>query len=84
MATETPVDETTVNDRYAVTIPAAVRERIGIDPGDCVRWRVTEDGELTVEVVREREGAFDDFEPFDMGATDATDDLDSEFVDHPS
>lgn len=83
MATEEPVDETAVNDRYAVTIPSAVRERLGISPGDRVRWRVTEDDELAVEVIHEREGAFDDFEPFDMGETDAVAEHDTGFVDHP-
>lgn len=83
MATDGPVDETAVNDRYAVTIPSSVRERLDIGPGDRVRWRVTEDDELSVEVLQEREGAFDDFEPFDMGETDAAADHDTEFVDHP-
>jgi AbrB family looped-hinge helix DNA binding protein len=82
MATERPVDETAVSDRYAVTIPSSVRERLGIGPGDRVRWRVTEEEELAVEVVREREGAFDDFEPFDIGETNAAADHDTEFVDH--
>lgn len=83
MATDEPVDETTVNDRYAVTIPSSVRERLGIGPGDRVRWRVTEDGDLSVEVISEQYGAFDDFEPYDMGETDAVEDHDTAAVDYP-
>lgn len=83
MGTGETVDETAVTDRYAVTIPAGVRERLDIGPGDRVRWRVTESDDLSVEVLREREGAFEDFEPFDLGETDAAADHDATFVDHP-
>jgi len=83
MATDGPMDETTVNDRYAVTIPAAVRDQLDIDSGDRVRWQVTSDGDLSVEVIRERTGAFEDYEPIDMGPTDAASDHDAVGVDHP-
>ena len=76
MASEETVDETTVNDRYAVTIPSAIRNRLDIEPGDKVRWSVTEDGSLDVEITRQRYGAFDDFEPVDMGATHAAEEHD--------
>ena len=63
MATE----ETTVSDRGMVTIPAALRRRLDIEAGDKLRWAVDEEGELTVEVVKQRHGAFDDFEAVPMG-----------------
>ena len=77
MASDETADETSVTDRYAVTIPSAVRDRLDIEPGDKFRWRVTEDGTLDVEVVRQRPGAFDDFEPVDMGETHAAEDHDA-------
>lgn len=77
MATRTE-DETKVNDSFSVTIPAEVRKRLGVKPGDKVRW-VVEEGELTVEVIKERYGAFEGAEPVDVGETDAverTEDVD--------
>lgn len=67
----TEAGETTVNDSGGITIPARVRELVGVEPGDKIRWMVDEEGNLDVEVVRERSGAFDDFEPVDWGETDA-------------
>ncbi len=43
-----------------VTIPASLRRRLDISPGDKLRWDVDDDGELSVEVVKQRYGAFDD------------------------
>lgn len=64
-------DETTVNDSHSVTVPAEIRDRLDIEPGDKVRWTLADD-ELRVEVVRQRYGAFDDLEPIDVGEeTDA-------------
>jgi len=60
-------DETTVNDSYSVTVPAAIRERADIKAGDKIRWRVDDDGSLSVEVVKQEMGVFDDFEPVSMG-----------------
>jgi AbrB family looped-hinge helix DNA binding protein len=54
-----------------VTIPAELRRRLDIEPGDKLRWTADEDGELSVEVVHQREGVFDDFEPVDAGETNA-------------
>ncbi|MDS0300213.1 AbrB/MazE/SpoVT family DNA-binding domain-containing protein [Halogeometricum sp. S1BR25-6] len=34
-----------------VTIPAAIRRRLAVEPGDTVRWEVAEDGALSVNVV---------------------------------
>ena len=65
-------DETTVNDSYSVTIPAAVRDRADGEPGDEIRWTVDESGTVSIEVVRQRVGAFDDFEPVSMGGDGQT------------
>ena len=65
--------ETKVSDRGMVTIPADLRRQLGIEPGDKLRWTADEEGELSVEVVHQREGVFDDFEPVDAGETNAVD-----------
>jgi AbrB family looped-hinge helix DNA binding protein len=78
MAAEDAPEETKVSDRGMVTIPADIRSRLDIDAGDKLRWSVTDAGELTVEIVHQREGVFDDFEPVDIGKTDAVE-LESEF-----
>jgi AbrB family looped-hinge helix DNA binding protein len=67
MATDEPPQETKVSDRGMVTIPASLRDRLDIEPGDKLRWSVDEDGDLAVEVVQQRYGAFDDFEAVPMG-----------------
>ena len=67
MATEGAPEETTVSDRGMVTIPADLRRRLDIEPGDKLRWKINEEGNLTVEVVKQRYGAFDDFEPVPIG-----------------
>lgn len=67
MATEDAPEETTVSDRGMVTIPAALRRRLDIEAGDKLRWGIDEDGTLSVAVVKQRYGAFDDFEPVSMG-----------------
>lgn len=67
MSTEDGPEETTVSDRGMVTIPASLRRRLDIESGDKIRWDVDEDGNLSVEVVKQRHGAFDDFEPVSMG-----------------
>jgi len=67
MTTEGGYEETQVSDRGMVTIPAALRRRLDIEPGDKIRWRADEDGALSVEVVKQRYGAFDDFESAPMG-----------------
>lgn len=69
MATEEPPMETKVSDRGMVTIPANLRRRLDIEPGDRLRWDTDEAGNLTVEVVKQRYGAFDDFEPVSMGGS---------------
>lgn len=67
MATEEPPEETKVSDRGMVTIPASLRDRLDIEAGDKLRWDTDEEGNLSVEVVKQRYGAFDDFEPVSMG-----------------
>jgi AbrB family looped-hinge helix DNA binding protein len=64
-------DETKVNERGGTTIPASVRESLGIEPGDKIRWTVVDD-DVRVEVVHQQEGVFDDFEPVSMGGDGAT------------
>ena len=60
MAAERSPEETKVSDREMVTIPATLRRRLDIEAGDKLRWNVTDNGDLTVEVVRQRYGAFED------------------------
>ncbi|PSQ35805.1 AbrB family transcriptional regulator [Halobacteriales archaeon SW_10_66_29] len=67
MATEEAPEETKVSDRGMVTIPASLRRRLDIEAGDKLRWDIDEEGDLSVEVVKQRYGAFDDFEPVPMG-----------------
>ena len=71
MAANEGPEETKVSDRGMVTIPAELRRRLDIEPGDKLRWTTDEDGDLFVEVVHQREGVFDDFEPVDAGETNA-------------
>ncbi len=73
MAVDDAPEETKVSDRGMVTIPADIRRRFGIDAGDKLRWNVDDEGQLTVDVVHQREGVFDDFEPVDVGPTNAVD-----------
>lgn len=68
MATEGPPEETTVSDRGMVTIPAALRRWLDIEAGDKLRWETDDEGTLSVEVVRQRYGAFaDDDVKADLG-----------------
>lgn len=63
----TVADETTVNESYAATIPASVRRRIDVEPGDKLRWSVTDDSDLRVEVVKQRYGAWEGAETVRLG-----------------
>jgi len=71
MATEEGPEETTVSDRGMVTVPADLRRRLDIEPRDKLWWSTDEEGALSVEIVHQREGVFDDFEPVDTGETNA-------------
>lgn len=42
-----------------VTIPASLRRRLDIEAGDKLHWDVDGDDTLSVEVVRQRYGAFE-------------------------
>jgi len=70
MSADSP-EQTVLNDDGAVSVPHSVREQLGLDPGDSLEWSVRDDGTIAVEPVTERYGAFDDFEPVDMGETHA-------------
>lgn len=51
-----------------VTIPASLRRRLDIEAGDKLRWETNEEDNLSVEVVRQRYGAFaDDDMKADLG-----------------
>jgi len=69
MGTET--GETQVTESGGTAIPAHVREHLDLRPGDKLRWTADENGELRVELLRERSGVFDEFEGYDMGETDS-------------
>jgi SpoVT / AbrB like domain. len=62
-------DETTVTDSGCVTIPVEIRQQLGIESGDLLRWKTVDDRTLSVEVVTQEYGAFDDFEPVSIGGT---------------
>lgn len=67
MATQDSPEVTTVSERGMVTIPAALRRRLDIEAGDKLEWTLDEEAGLSVEIVRQRYGAFDDFEGAPMG-----------------
>jgi bifunctional DNA-binding transcriptional regulator/antitoxin component of YhaV-PrlF toxin-antitoxin module len=70
-------DETTVNESYSVTVPASIRRAAGVEAGDKLRWRVDEDGGISVELVKQHYGAFSELDPVDIGeSTDAAEDHD--------
>lgn len=48
-------------------IPATVRREFGVDDGDRLRWRITENDELVVEVGHSREATFAGFEGQEAG-----------------
>jgi AbrB family looped-hinge helix DNA binding protein len=78
IAPDNAPEETTVSDRGVVTIPADLRRRLDTELGDKLRWTTDEEGNLSVEIVHQREGVFDDFEPVDVGETNAVE-VESEF-----
>lgn len=60
-------DETEITDQWTVTVPTIVRHHLDVEPGDEIEWHVADDGSVTVDVVNERYGAFDDFEAVSLG-----------------
>lgn len=72
MSSEIADAESKVSGNQA-NIPARIRRELDIDDGDRLRWILSEDGELQVEVVSRRRGTFSDFGGYDGDAdTDAT------------
>jgi hypothetical protein len=67
------VGEGSVSGNQA-SIPAAIRNLADIEDGDKLRWYWV-DGELSVDVVRRRDGVFEGFEGFDGGAEPLDHDL---------
>lgn len=68
MTTDDVDAESTVSGNQA-NIPAHIRHELDINDGDQLRWRVTDDGTLQVEVVRRQSGTFDSFEGYDGAET---------------
>lgn len=79
MSSSDGTDETTLNDSHSVTVPSAIRERLDISAGDKLRWTLTDEGDLHVEVVTQRYGALPDLEPVDVGEVTNEVDLEREF-----
>ncbi|EMA50699.1 AbrB/MazE/SpoVT family DNA-binding domain-containing protein [Halococcus salifodinae] len=69
MSSETFVSESRVSGNQA-SIPAPIRRELDIDDGDLVRW-IHEEDTVRIEVVRETEGTFADFEGYEGEPTDA-------------
>lgn len=70
-------DGTAVSENCSVAVPAAVRREADVEAGDKLRWRVAEDGTLSVDLVKERYGAFSRLDPVDIGKpTNAAEDHD--------
>lgn len=71
--------ETTVTHGYLASVPAAIRRRLGIEPGDVLEWRLA-GSRLVVRVRKRRSRGFADFKPFDFGKpTNAAEDHDEVF-----
>ncbi|GAB3420049.1 AbrB/MazE/SpoVT family DNA-binding domain-containing protein [Haloparvum alkalitolerans] len=45
-------------------IPAAIRRELDIDDGDHLRWSLSDDGAVRVEIVRQRSGTFAEFDGY--------------------
>lgn len=81
MSSERVDAESKVSGNQA-NIPARVRRELDIDDGDHLRWHVEEDGSVRVEVVRQEQGTFAEFDGYDgTEPTDVTTDHDSWGVD---
>jgi len=60
------IGESRVTEGLAASIPAEVRRRLDIHPGDRLVWDVKAE-HVEVRVKRGRRRGFDDFQPFDFG-----------------
>lgn len=47
-------DDATLTSKGQVTIPAAIRQRLGVKAGDQLRFRLSTSGDLTVIPIRRR------------------------------
>ena len=66
----------TVDEDFKVEIPKSIRKELNLNPGDDVRWMVLP-GRKRAEILKQRYGAFDDFEPVDIGEeTSAVEEVD--------
>ena len=76
-----PADaESTVSGNQA-NIPAPIRRALDVEDGDRLRWHIEDDG-AHVEVIRQREGTFAEFDGYDGDQeTDATAEHDAWGVD---
>jgi bifunctional DNA-binding transcriptional regulator/antitoxin component of YhaV-PrlF toxin-antitoxin module len=83
VSSDRPAAETTVSDAET-TVPASVREALGIADGDRLRWQLADDGTVRVRVVRTETGTFADFEGYDGDEpTDVVSDHDAWGLDEP-
>lgn len=60
MSTKEVTAESKIGERGTVTIPLNLRRQLDLEPGDKLRWNTDEEGYLSVEVVKQRYGAFED------------------------
>jgi antitoxin PrlF len=51
VVTEDIDTETVVGADYTVEVPASFREELALEPGDTVRWDVTDGGRLLLDIV---------------------------------
>lgn len=70
--------ESTVTDGFAASIPAVIRRKLGIEPGDKLVWDLT-GAKLAVRVKKRSGRGFADFKPWDLGVTDVTEEHDEVF-----
>jgi len=60
MSTREIPAESKIGERGTVTIPVNLRRQLDLEPGDKLRWNTDEEGNISVEVVKQRYGAFED------------------------
>ena len=67
----------------SAAIPEEVRRKLDIEDGDRLRWRLTDEDVVEVEVVRRELGSFHDFEGYEgEEETDVVEEHDSWGIDH--
>ena len=77
MSSDRSDSESTVSGTKA-TIPARIRQELGVDDGDRLRWRIEDDGTVQVEVVQTQSNTFEGFDGYDgTETTDVTADHDA-------